>query len=202
MHAALRSLALIVCGGIVGGVLVSQWDHQLSPATTVAGQSAVSPSGGVTSHDGAEAPTVDAEIASLKDVRPSQAHAMMDVGYNWTNLWFAGEQKNWGLARFYFNESRSHIRWAIRIRPIRKAPDGSDVDLKAIFDAIDTTTLEQVKTTIEAKDSAAFVKAYREMLESCYACHKANGFDYLRPAMPTRPAQTIIAFDPKATWPQ
>ena len=40
------------------------------------------------------------------------------------------------------------------------------------------------------------------MLEACYSCHKASGKPYLRPMMPTAPAQSIINFDGTATWPQ
>ena len=44
--------------------------------------------------------------------------------------------------------------------------------------------------------------AYKTMLESCYACHKASSKPYLRPMVPTAPASTLINFDPNATWPQ
>lgn len=203
-----RNVLLVVCGALLGGAAVSQWDRRLAPAATVAGQtqapagpSAV-PASGAPGAPGAAGGSLESDVAALKDARPSQSHAMMDVGYQWNNLWFAAQKKNWPLARFYFNETRSHIRWTIRIRPIRKGPDGGPVDLKAIYDAIDTSVMEAVKTAIEAKDSTAFDAAYRQMVESCYACHKANGFDYLRPQIPTVPAQSVINVDPAATWPR
>jgi hypothetical protein len=40
------------------------------------------------------------------------------------------------------------------------------------------------------------------MIESCYSCHKAVGRPYLRPMIPTAPAQTVINLDPNATWPE
>ena len=78
-------------------------------------------------------PATLADLERLKTLVPSQSHSMADVGFHWTNLWFAGEQKNWPLAQFYFDEARQHIQWTIRIRPIRKDPEGRDVDLPAIF---------------------------------------------------------------------
>src|SRR5262249_44424521 len=51
---------------------------------------------------------------------PSQSHTMMDVSYHFTNLWFAGERGNWPLAQFYLAETRSHLRWAVRVIPVRK----------------------------------------------------------------------------------
>jgi len=78
------------------------------------------------------------DVARLKANAPSQSHTMSDVGYHWTSLWFAGEKKNWPLAKFYFDETRQHILWTIRLRPIRKGADGNDVNLVPIFEAIDT----------------------------------------------------------------
>src|SRR6476659_7561947 len=56
-----------------------------------------------------------AEVERLKGMMPDQSHAMKDVGYHFANLWFAGKKQNWSLARFYLDETRSHLRWAVRI---------------------------------------------------------------------------------------
>jgi len=142
-----------------------------------------------------------ADIARLKVNAPSQSHTMSDVGYHWTNLWFAAEKKNWPLAMFYFQEAREHIVWTIRLRPVRKADDGSDVNLMPIFQSIDTSAFKSVTDAIQAQDSTAFIAAYRESLAACHGCHKASGKLYLRPQVPTAPVQTIINVDPAATWP-
>src|SRR6185436_11662204 len=125
----------------------------------------------------------------------SQSHTMSDVGYHWTNLWFAGEKKNWPLAQFYFEESRAHILWTIQLRPVRKGPDGNDVNLMPIFESIDTSSFKAVAEAIQAQNPAAFVEAYRGTLESCYACHKSSGKPYLRPGVPVAPGQSIINTD-------
>ena len=127
---------------------------------------------------------------------------MSDVGYHWTNLWFAAEKKNWPLAMFYFQEARSHILWTIQLRPVRKGPDGNDVNLVPIFESIDTSAFASVANAIQTQNAAAFAAAYRETLQACYGCHKTNGLAYLRPEVPTEPAQSIINFDGSATWPQ
>jgi cytochrome c553 len=127
---------------------------------------------------------------------------MIDVGYHMANLWFAVERKNWAFAAFEVDETRNRIRWTIRINPVRKDPEGKPVDLKNIFDAIDTTSMASLKQAVEKQDSAAFGVAYRQMLESCYACHKASGKPYLRPTIPSAPPQTLMNYDPAATWPQ
>ena len=143
-----------------------------------------------------------AEIETLKGKSPSASVAMADVGFHWSNLWFAGQAGNWPLATFYFNEARNHVRWMTRINPNPKGPDGMPVDVKGIFDGIDTSTFAAVTAAIDKKDGKEFETAYRGALEACYSCHKSVGRPYLRPTIPKSQPQTIITLDAKATWPQ
>jgi hypothetical protein len=138
-----------------------------------------------------------AEVERLKGLVPDQAHAMKDVGYHFANLWFAGEKKNWPLAEFYLGETRSHLRWAVRIIPVRKDPQGREVHLTDILDAVEKSSMKQLGDTIGSKDSGQFTKAYREMMESCYACHVASGKPYLRLQVPKQPEAPIIDFEPQ-----
>ena len=74
--------------------------------------------------------------------------------------------------------------------------DGRDVDLQAIFQAVDASTFAAVKIAIEQKNRAQFATAYKGALDGCYSCHKSSGKPYLHPIVPTAPAQTIIDFNP------
>lgn len=143
-----------------------------------------------------------ADVDILKGKATDQSHVMADVGYHFANLWFAGENKNWPLAKFYFDETRSHISWAARVIPVRKDSSGRDVDLKAIWQPIDSSIFSQIGAAIEQKDGAKFTAAYRQGLEGCYACHKSSSKPYLRPQIPRTPPQPIINFDPGAEWPK
>lgn len=146
--------------------------------------------------------TLRAEIERLKKVVPDQAHAMQDVDYHFTNLWFAAQQGNWPLAQFYFNETKSHLRWAVRIIPVRKDTQGREVLLEKILEAFENTPLAQLEAAVKSEDRAKFVAAYEFSLSMCYSCHKASDKPYLRPRIPERPATTIMNLDPHATWPQ
>ena len=149
-----------------------------------------------------ELKSLQAEIARLRSIAPDQAHAMHDVDYHFTNLWFAAQQENWPLAQFYLNETKSHLRWAVRIIPVRKDRTGAQIKLQDILQAIENSALKQIDESIKAKDQEKFVAAYRFTLTSCYGCHKAADKPYLRPRIPERPATTIIELDPNATWPE
>jgi len=138
-----------------------------------------------------------AEIAALKATTPSQSHAMMDVDYHFSNLWFAAQNENWPLAAFYLNETRSHLNWTVRLHPVRKLADGGDLDLAPILKSVEQGGLAQLKTAVERKDKKAFGVAYRETLSQCYACHQAAEKPYLRPHVPTGPATQIVDMQPK-----
>jgi len=151
-----------------------------------------------------EAPTVAtlaADVAALKDKAVDQAHAMASVEYHYSRLWFAGKAANWPLAQFYWNETRSHLRWAVRVIPIRKDNAGKEVNLRNILEAFENTPLKQLEEAIAAKDSAKFEASYKFTLETCYSCHKAADKPYLRPKIPESPGDPMINFDPLATWP-
>src|SRR3972149_4404435 len=60
---------------------------------------------------GSELAVLQAQLDRVKGMVPDQAHAMSDVGYQFGNLWFAGEKRNWPLAKFCLDETRSHLRW-------------------------------------------------------------------------------------------
>jgi len=190
-----RSLILFTCGILVGGFLFSRWKRPGLPTVAAMEQTA------------AKTPVPDiaamqADIAHLKEVVPSQSHTMTDVAYQFSSLWFAGKENNWPLAAFFLNEARQHIRWTIRIRPIRKDLEGNSVDLKGIYDSVDDSVMVRLQQAIDKKDSSQFVATYKETLVQCYSCHKASGKPYLRPMIPTVPPQTIINFDPNAKWPE
>lgn len=135
------------------------------------------------------------EIERLKGMVPDQSHVMKDVAYHFSNLWFAGQAQNWPLARFYLDETRSHLKWAVRIRPVRRTAAG-EVDLRSILDGVDRSLLTSVLKAIETRDLAAFSKAYRDTLSGCYACHQASEKPYLRPHVPEAPEGRMIDFSP------
>lgn len=190
---ALCGIALFIGGLALGAGFAPHWRPAIVPAVQ-AQDTARRP--------GNDLAAMEADIARLKEMTPSQSHSMTDVGYQFANMWFAGKDKNWPLAEFFLNETRQHIRWTIRIRPIRKSPEGYDVDLKGIYDSIDSGVMTKLKESIDKKDGAQFAATYKETLVACYSCHKASGKPFLRPMVPTAPPQTIINFDPSAKWPE
>lgn len=143
-----------------------------------------------------------ADVETLKRKATDQSHVMSSVAYHFNNLWFAGQHDNWPLAQFYWNEVRSHLRWAVRVIPVRNDNSGQEIKLGEILEAMENSPLAQLQSAIEAKDHAKFLTAYKFSLESCYACHKAADKPFLHPQIPTRPAEPSINFNPEPSWPR
>ena len=148
-----------------------------------------------------EPPTM-ADVARLKELVPPSSHPMVDVAFNASNLWFAGEKKNWPLANYFLGETKNRLAWEVRLNPGPKSPTGEIVDMKGTVDGINNGSIAEVKKAIDGKDIAAFEASYKHLLEDCYSCHKNTNRPYMRPMIPTAPPQTIINFDPAATWPE
>jgi hypothetical protein len=137
-----------------------------------------------------------AEIDALKRVVPSQSHAMIDVDYHFSSLWFAAQNANWPLAAFYLNETKSHLGWAVRIRPVRKLSTGQAFELQPMLQGIENSSLAGIKTAIDQKDQRAFEAAYRQGMTECHACHTRAEKPYLRPRIPEAPAARMIDMKP------
>lgn len=186
-----RSLLIFLCGVLLGGVLV--WKLPL-----FAQPSSISKADSKTP----DITAIDSDVTHLKNTVPTLSHVMADVAFQYSNLWFAAQHKNWPLAAFYFNETRGRIKWMLRINPKPKTPSGEVVDLQGIYDSLETSVVSNLKDAIDKKDSALFVPAYKQMIEACYSCHKSAGRPYLKPMIPTVAPQSMINYDPDANWPK
>ncbi len=142
--------------------------------------------------ESADTAALQAEIETLKRMMPDQAHAMTDVDYQFANLWFAGQNANWPLAEFYLNETRSHLNWAVRLRPIRKLSSGAELDVAALLRGVENASLARIKNAIAKQDTKLFDAGYRQAITECYGCHKAAEKPYLRPKIPESPASHMI----------
>jgi hypothetical protein len=135
------------------------------------------------------------EVKRLNSIVPGQAFAMTQVAYNFNNLWFAAQAKNWPLAQFYLNETKVRLRWAMRITPIRKTSAG-EIELTPIATALETGPLAAAEQAITAQDNAGFVAGYTAMMHGCQGCHEALEKPFLQLQIPTVPAESMIRFTP------
>jgi hypothetical protein len=84
-------------------------------------------------------------------------------------LWYAGQVKNWELANYELAQIRASFEDATRLSPnVPVAP------LTTIIQPAD-----EVRSAIEAKDSAKFAKAFDKLTLACNSCHQAAGVGFI-----------------------
>jgi hypothetical protein len=178
-------------------MLVTRWGKAIAiAALTVVSSAATRISSAQQAAPGADVAELKAEIEALKGMLPSQSHSMVDVEFQFANLWFAGKAQNWPLATFYLNETRSHLNWTVRLRPVRKLSNGGDLDLRPILKGVEDGGIANIKAAIDKHDGGAFEAAYRGMLAQCTACHEAAEKPFLRPDVPKAPPSALIDMKP------
>src|SRR4051812_41890967 len=185
-----RSIVPIVAGAFAGAIMATVLLHTTGTRSYAADSAATAKPDDLAK--------LQAEVTRLKGMVPDQSHSMADVAYHFSNLWFAGQNENWPLAQFYSDETRSHLKWAVRIIPLRKDRDGREVDLKGILDALEQTSLKDLDQAVKAKDKTRFTAAYKQQLENCMACHRASSKEYIRLHVPERPDSSMVEFQPDA----
>ncbi len=125
--------------------------------------------GGILLLSNATAGALDA--AAPDEAASSVSDLMLGIQLRHIKLWFAGKLKNWPLATYELDIVRSRLKKA----------QGVSADLRP---EQTLALIEQLQTTIDARDSAGFVKAYTELTNACNTCHRATGRSYITIQIP------------------
>ncbi|MEW6776521.1 MAG: hypothetical protein AB1405_09530 [Bdellovibrionota bacterium] len=98
--------------------------------------------------------------------------AMAETGYRYGELYWAGEDRNWGYANYQLGKIRTAIANGLERRPKRAA------SAKMI-----EGPLAGMEEAIAAKDAALFAERFRTLTATCNACHQAERvpFVHVRP---------------------
>jgi hypothetical protein len=120
--------------------------------------------------------STDERIESLADHIGGFSRAMMEVGYRYNELFFAGTERNWELAEYHAAKIGDAIEQGIERRPGRRpsAEIFLERELGALLDAIG------------ARDPAAFERDYLRLTEGCNACHLREDVQFIVIRQPDR----------------
>ena len=80
--------------------------------------------------------------------------------------------------------------------PVRKDKEGREVDLRAILDALEQTTLKDLDAAVKSNNKEKFTNAYKAQLENCMACHRASSKEYIKLHIPERADVGMVEFRP------
>lgn len=98
-------------------------------------------------------------------IQPGTAPRMIELTIYFNNMWFGAQAGNWDLARFeaYRSEEATKAVYVVRPKRIATLKPWAEYALPALIKAI------------EAKDKAAFEKAYDSAIAGCNGCHAGSG---------------------------
>lgn len=99
---------------------------------------------------------------------------MMEVGYRYNELYWAGEDKNWELAKYHIEKIEHTIKLGAERRLKRKE------NAQMIF-----PILIDLKSQVSSKNQKAFRENYRILRQTCNACHHAENVSYFNVEVPT-----------------
>lgn len=102
-------------------------------------------------------------------------YAMLETGYRYQELFWAGQDKNWEYVDYQINKIETAIKNGLERRP--KRAESAEYFL--------TVILPEMKKSIESKDTLIFNKAFNSLTINCNSCHSMEKVPYFVIKTPT-----------------
>lgn len=114
--------------------------------------------------------------------------AMMEIGYRYRELAWAGREVNFDYAAYQLGKIETALALAVERRPKRKA----SAEVMAAAAA-------PVRQAITAKDGPAFATAFEGFTRACNACHRAEQVPFMVVAPPDLHLSPLVSPAPGPT---
>jgi hypothetical protein len=102
-------------------------------------------------------------------------NAMIEVGYRYQELYWAGQDENWEYANYQLEKIKLAIENALERRPKRA---------KAAKNFMNNV-LPEMKKSIQSKDSIYFNKTFLTLTLNCNGCHMQEKISFFNVQLPT-----------------
>lgn len=112
--------------------------------------------------------------------------AMVETGYRYIELYWAGKEGNWDYARYQADKIKLAITHGLKRRPNRAASAQPFLN----------TSLPRLTEAIARKDSNAFAEHFEGLTQSCNACHAMENMGFVKVSQP------LLRFSPVRSVPQ
>jgi hypothetical protein len=124
--------------------------------------------------------TGDQMMAIEKQLRGLDV-AMVEIGYRFGELYWAGQDRNWDYARYQADKVKLALELALERRPKRAASARPFL----------TEDLPAVVAAIDAKDAGRYRDALERLRTSCAKCHVAESVPFFTAQFPERRTSVI-----------
>ncbi len=102
--------------------------------------------------------------------------AMMETGYRYNELYWAGQDENWGYAEYQIDKIISSMERGFVRRPDREASSKQFVD----------QAYPALRSTIENEDKEAFNEEFVGFASSCNTCHAMEDVPFIQNIIPEK----------------
>jgi hypothetical protein len=100
--------------------------------------------------------------------------AMVETGYRYTELYWAGRDQNWDYAVYQLDKIRTTIEYAVERRPKRASS----------AQAFLQNSIPVMREAIGKKDTAIFNQNFIILQAACQSCHVAEKVPFIHSAIP------------------
>ncbi|AZA56486.1 hypothetical protein EG344_23610 [Chryseobacterium sp. G0162] len=101
--------------------------------------------------------------------------AMVETGYRYQELYWAGQDENWGYADYQLEKIQKAIENGLERRPKRAQSAQHFL----------TVTVPQMKEALKKKDTVVFNKNFQVITNSCVSCHAMEKVPFFTVKTPT-----------------
>ena len=102
-------------------------------------------------------------------------NAMVETGYRYQELYWAGQDENWEYADYQLEKIRIAIENGLERRP--KRAKSAEFFLN--------TVLPEMEKSLQRKDTVAFNKGFQNLTISCNSCHAMEKVPFFTVQIPT-----------------
>jgi hypothetical protein len=137
--------------------------------------------------------SMQADLATAKELAPGLGEYMTTIQLHAAKLWFAGKAANWRLAEYELHELEETMEVVKKLNV-----EKNGVKISNVMDGVLQTQIAQLEKSIKQKTPADFQKSYDETLSACNGCHTESGHPFIQIVRPTAPPVTNQKWEPLA----
>jgi hypothetical protein len=120
--------------------------------------------------------TMDERFHQVEQQLRGFDRTMVEVGYRFTELYFAGQDRNWDYAKYQLEKLETALHLGFERRPKRAASAQSFL----------TASLPTMREVVEKADSELFQAEIERLRSACMYCHVLEEVPYFTVELPER----------------